>query len=97
MNNIVDSIVEAFEAEDFDINYRYGKNGDVIGISGKGISLNKRFPDLEIDIDLIDGGIDTYKDNNLFFHTNLRSYDKSIAMDQLMSDLNKNGFFDPIG
>ena len=97
MNNIVDSIVEAFEAEDFDINYRYGKNGDVIGINGKGISLNKRFPDLEIDIDLISGDINAYRDGNFFLRTNLRSYDKSIAMDQLMSDLNKNGFFDPIG
>ena len=97
MNDIVDNIVEAFEAEDFDINYRYGKNGDVIGINGKSTSLNKRFPDLEINIDLISGDIDTHRDNNLFFHTNLRSYDKSIVMDQLMSDLNKNGFFDPIG
>lgn len=97
MKDFIDSIIEAFEAEDFDINYRYGKNGDVIGINGKGTSLNKRFPDLEINIDLIEGGIDTYRDGNFFLHTNLRSYDRSTVMDQLMSDLNKNGFFDPIG
>lgn len=109
MKNIIDSIVEAFKANDYEIVYRYRKNilygqtqtrpeddEDIIGINGRGSSPDPKFPDTEIDIDLRNGNIITYRDGHLFSQSNLNDYDRSLMMNQLMSDLDRDGFFDPI-
>lgn len=109
MKNLIDSIVEAFKANDNEIVYRYRKNiiygqtqtrpeddEDIIGINGRGGNSNPKFPDTEIDIDLRNGNVITYRDGHLFSQSNLNDYDRSLMMDQLMNHLDRDGFFDPV-
>ena len=111
MKDVIDMIVKAFEAEDYEIVYRY-RNGillgqtkirpeddeDIIGINGRGHSRDPKFPDTEIDIDLRNGNIITFKNGYLFSMSDLNEYDTANTnmMRQLISDLDRDGFFDPV-